>query len=134
MNENGDDTGSSRRYVVREEERVEADREAAFMRLLAFSPDYAARWLKGLLKAIAQLPEFPGPLSRPIDEQASARYGRQVRRMLYAGPGKRRAGRAAYRVLFTILPTASGEEATILVLRLLHGAAQQSESQENTEL
>jgi plasmid stabilization system protein ParE len=109
------------RYRVEETERAEAEREAAFLRMVQFSPDYAGPWHDGLLLAIASLPNFPGPLSHPVDESASALYGVEVRRMLYFGPTRRRSG-TPYRVLFTLVPPAEGEENIILVLRVLHGA------------
>jgi hypothetical protein len=57
--------------------------------------------LAGLRRAIDELPDFPGPRSHAIDERASARYGYEVRRMLYYGPTRRRTG-TPYRVLFTM--------------------------------
>jgi len=111
------------RYVVAEVERVDVDREAVFLRLLSRDPDYAARWLKSLNRAIARLADFPGPRAHAVDAAASARYGLEARRMLYHGPGKRRAA-TPYRVLFTVIEPAPGEsEGIIRVLRILHGAS-----------
>ena len=69
------------------------------------------------------LMDFPGPLSHARDEEASAAYGREIRRLLYYGPTRRRTGAPA-RVLFTLLPPAGDDpqaEAVIFLLRLLHG-------------
>jgi plasmid stabilization system protein ParE len=86
------------------------------------NPDYAFRWYTDLRRAIAGLANFPGPLAHARDEEASAYYGFEVRRMLYFGPGSRRSG-TPYRVLFTILPPPPDEDETIIrVLRVLHGS------------
>lgn len=122
MRDAADAGGRPRHYHVVEAERVDADRETAFLRFLSHDPNYAARWLKDLNRAIAQLPDFPGPLSHAIDERASVLYGREVRRMLYYGPTRRRSG-TPYRVLFTVIhPAEEGDETVIRVLRILHGA------------
>ncbi len=75
---------------------------------------------------MAELADFPGPLSHARDEEASVRYGREVRRLLYYGPTRRRTG-TPVRILFTVLPPDPEEppetaEAVIFLLRLLHGA------------
>ncbi len=118
------------RYRVTETEPAEAEREAAYLRLARLlDPDYAFRWYEDLRRAIEDLAGFPGPLSHARDEEASAFYGYEVRRMLYFGPGNRRLG-TPYRVLFTILPFAPDEdEAVIRVLRVLHGAQRLAEPQ-----
>ena len=68
----------------------------------------------------------PRPLSHARDEAASARYGREVRRLLYYGPTRSRSG-TPVRILFTIFPPAPDDppetaESVIFLLRLLHGA------------
>lgn len=113
------------RYVLHETERYEVDRDALFFERLARDPDYAGRWLKRLGEVTDQLVTFPGPLSHAREEDASDRYGREVRRLLYHGPTRRRT-KAPVRVLFTILPPDPADppedaEAVILLLRLLHG-------------
>jgi len=111
--ENGEGNSTPRpRYRVQETEPAEAEREQAFLHFMALlGPDYAGRWYKDLRRAIDELAAFPGPLSHARDEEASAHYGYEVRRMLYHGPmGKRRA-RTPYRVLFTLLPPAEGHGA-----------------------
>lgn len=76
--------------------------------------------------AVEDLTGFPGPLSHARDEDATDHYGREVRRLLYYGPTRKRSG-TPVRILFTILPpdpAAPPEEAesVIFLLRLLHGA------------
>ncbi len=118
-----DDDERPRRYVVVEAERIEKDKERAAIRLLQRNPDRAAQWLASLDLAIAELADFPGPRSHPKEEDASDRFGVEVRRMLYHGPSKRRSG-TPYRVLFTIIEPPPGEdEGVIRVLRILHGAS-----------
>ncbi len=88
-------------------------------------PDYAARWEAGLSQSLQDLLGFPGPLSHARNEEASGHYSREVRRMLFYGPTKRRSGMPV-RVLFTLLPPAPDDppetaETVIFLLRLLHG-------------
>ncbi len=131
-----------RRYAVFVTDRAEADAQNAALRLARqLGPDYVARWQSDLEKALAELAHFPGPRSHARDEEASALYGYEVRRLLYFGPSTqpgqnrtRRGSGAAYRVLFTIMPPAPGEsESLIRVLRVLHGAQslQEGGSEEN---
>lgn len=89
-------------------------------------PDYAARWLDDLEKAVEDLTGFPGPLFHARDEDATGHYGREVRRLLYYGPTRKRSG-TPVRILFTALAPDPADppetaEAVIFLLRLLHGA------------
>ena len=117
----------SPRYVVVESDRYEADRDqAALSYNYTSGPDYATRWYVRLALAMADLTDFPGPLSHARDEEASAHYGREVRRFLYYGPTRRRTGTPA-RILFFVLPPDPDEppetaESVIFLLRLLHGS------------
>lgn len=113
-------------YSVRESGQYEMDRETVFLRRLSQDPDLAGRWLKRLGEVLAELTGFPGPLSHGKDEAASALFGREVRRLLYYGPTRRRTG-IPTRILFTLLPPDPNEpsetaETVILLLRLLRGA------------
>lgn len=102
-------------------DRAAMERESAFLRFAARDLDTAARWLEGLIRAVAALAEFPGPRAYAIARE-SDRYGVEVRRMLYFGPGKRR-GKSVYRVLFHVIePDASGEAGIIRILHFYHGA------------
>ena len=74
---------------------------------------------------MSALPDFPGPLSHAQDEAASAFYGREVRRLLYYGPTRRRS-RTPARVFFSIVPPDPADppemaETVLLLLRLLQG-------------
>ncbi len=116
----------SPRFVLVESDRYEADRDKAILsvnRLLG--PQAAGDWAVALARTVSALPDFPGPLSHGRDEEASAHYNREVRRMLFYGPTKRRSG-TPVRVLFTLLPPAPDDppetaETVIFLLRLLHG-------------
>jgi plasmid stabilization system protein ParE len=116
-----------RRYVVVDSDPYDSDRDAFYLYLnRTLGPDYAARWLDDLEVAVEDLTGFPGPLSHARDEDATDHYGREVRRLLYYGPTRKRSG-TPVRILFTILPpdpAAPPEEAesVIFLLRLLHGA------------
>ncbi len=114
------------RYVI-----VWSDPSADDLDRLNFSlngrdPAYAERWDAGIRQAVLDLTDFPGPLSHARDEEASDQYGREVRRLLYYGPTRRRSG-TPVRVLFTIFPpdpddSPEAAESVILLLRLLRGA------------
>lgn len=114
------------RYVLVESDRYEADRDKAILsvnRLLG--PQAAGDWAVALARTVSTLPDFPGPLSHARDEEASAYYEREVRRLLFYGPTRRRSG-TPIRVLFTLLPPAPDDppetaETVIFLLRLLHG-------------
>ena len=127
----GAEPGRPIHYVVITSDRAAQEQEDAVFHLSRLvGPDYATAWYIHLSRAIQDLPVFPGPRSHAIDEEASLRYGCEVRRMLYFGPGARRS-RTPYRVLFTIFsPGRDEDESTILVLRILHGAQQLADESE----
>ena len=113
-------------YAVVYSDPADADLERMSFQLNSRGPEYAAKWETGLRQAVQELSNFPGPLSHARDEEASVHYGREVRRMLYYGPTKRRTG-SPVRILFTLLPPAPDDpsetaETVIFLLRLLHGA------------
>lgn len=113
------------KYVLVFSDPADADLERMNISLNRRDPDYAAQWEAGLSQSLQDLLGFPGPLSHARDEEASAHYSREVRRMLYYGPTKRRSG-TPIRVLFTLLPPAPDDppetaETVIFLLRLLHG-------------
>lgn len=113
-----------RRFVAVESDRFEADRDRAILSVnRILGPRHAGEWAAGLSRAISALPDFPGPLSHAQDEEASAYYGREVRRLLYYGPTRRRSG-TPVRLLYTILPPDPTEmpetaESVLFLLRLL---------------
>ena len=121
-----DQEEAPRRYVVVESDRFEADRDRAVLsvyRLLG--PKAAGEWVVALSRALSALPDFPGPLSHAQDEAASAFYGREVRRLLYYGPTRRRS-RTPARVFFSIVPPDPADppevaETVLFLLRLLQG-------------
>ena len=113
-------------YALLFSDPADADLEQLSLSYNRRDSDYAARWEDGLSQALQDLLDFPGPLSHARDEEASVHYGREVRRMLYYGPTKRRTG-IPIRVLFTLLPPAADDppetaETVIFLLRLLHGS------------
>ena len=113
-------------YVLLYSDPAEADLERLNVFHNRRDPDYMAKWEADLSRALQELSGFPGPLSHARDEEASAYYGREVRRMLYYGPTKRRTG-TPVRILFTVLPPDPAEapetaDAAIFLLRLLHSA------------
>lgn len=113
-------------YAMVYSDPADADLERMSFQLTGRDPEYATKWEAGLRQAVRELPDFPGPLSHARDEEASVHYKREVRRMVYYGPTKRRTG-TPVRILFTLLPPASDDppetaETVIFLLRLLHGA------------
>ena len=100
---NGVPEEPARRFVIVESDRFDTDRDGAILSVYrALGPERANDWAQGLARAIFGLTGFPGPLSHARDEEASAFYGREVRRLLYHGPTRRRSG-TPIRLLFTIL-------------------------------
>ena len=113
------------KYILVFSDPADADLNRMNISLNRRDPNYAVRWEAGLFKALQDLLGFPGPLSHARDEEASTHYSREVRRMLYYGPTRRRSG-MPIRVLFTLLPPAPDDppetaETVIFLLRLLHG-------------
>lgn len=114
------------RYVLVESDRYEDDRDRVVLNENArMGPQYANNWFVTLAQTLVDLTEFPGPLSHARDEDASDFYGREVRRLLYYGPTRRRG--VPVRILFTLLPPDPADppdkaETVIFLLRLLHGS------------
>ncbi len=115
-----------RRYVVVDSDPYDSDRDTQYLHLnRTLGPVHAGRWLDDLELAINDLTEFPGPLSHARDEDAADFYGREVRRMFYYGPTRKRIG-TLVRVLFTVHPPVGDEppetaEWVLFLLRLLGG-------------
>jgi plasmid stabilization system protein ParE len=107
---------------------ADAEIQAAFLRLSAWNPEFAGRWLEGLLRAIDTLDTFPTRHERAPESDV---LGREVRRLLY------RNGRVVYRVLFFLVDAdGDGETDTVRVLHVRHGAQQplgQTEQSEDAE-
>lgn len=66
-------------YTVETTDVADAEIDAAFLRLSSRNPDFAVRWLEGLLRAIASLDTFPNRHARAPESKA---LGRDVKRML----------------------------------------------------
>jgi plasmid stabilization system protein ParE len=115
--------GDAPRYSVSSSDEAEADIDKAYLFVQRSNgPEFTAQWLAELRAAIRSIPEPLGPRAHAIDEEVSRRYGVEVRRKLYYGPGARR-NRTPYRILFFIVaPLEAGDETVIRVLRILHGS------------
>ena len=101
-------------YTVETTEVADAEIEAAFLRLAARDPEFAGRWLEGLLRAIAGLAVFPNRHALAPERHL---IRRDVRRLLY------RNGRTVYRVLFFLTDAdGDGEAETVRILHVRHGA------------
>lgn len=113
------------KFVVLYSDRADNDLDKLNFFQNRLDPDRAERWDAGLRQAVDELTEFPGPLSHARDNDASDYFHREVRRLLYYGPTRRRG--APVRVLFTLLPPDPVDppekaETVIFLLRLLHGS------------
>jgi hypothetical protein len=63
-------------WRIEETDPFDAQREEAFLYIVRIlGPEYAGRWLAGLVRAITELAEFPGPRSHPMLEEVSERFG-----------------------------------------------------------
>ena len=92
---------------------AQAEIDAAFLRLSAYDPNFAGRWLEGLTQAIESLETLP----RRHERITLKNDGRETRRMLY------RNGRTAYRIIFLLLDNDDdGEEETVRVLQVRSAA------------
>ena len=117
--------GPERRLALVESDRFEADWDRVLLSVnRSLGPERANEWAVGLSRAISALPEFPGPRSHAQDEEASALYGQEVRRLLYYGPHRTRRSAKPLRLLFSILPPDPEEppetaESVLFLLRLL---------------
>jgi len=88
-------------FIVETSDVAQAETEAAYLRLLAYDPAFADRWLEGLTRAITSLETFP------------RRHERVSRCMLY------RNGRTVYRIIFTLVDADDdGDEETVRVLQV----------------
>ena len=97
-----------RRYVIVYSDRATADVDSLNLFYNGRDHVYGERWDTGLHRAVDDLTEFPGPLSHGQDEDASDFYGREVRRMFYCGPTRKRTG-TPVRILEMVLPPAPDE-------------------------
>lgn len=100
-------------YRVEISEAAEAEAEEAYFWMLGQSPEWAARWYRGLLAEVASLAEKPYrfPIARERE-----RFDQEVRRMLYG------EGRNKYRVLYAIVER---DDPHIRVLHIRHGSRRQ---------
>ena len=95
------------KYLVRYSATAETEAEEAYLWIHQQSPFYAAKWLAGLLEAIASLDS--NPESYPLAHEADT-FHKPIRQLLY---GKRRG---IYRILFEI------EGDVVKVLHIRQGA------------
>ncbi len=96
-------------YILRFSEPAEAELEAAYLQLSAYSFALAERWNRGILAACQSLSQLPRryPLA---PEQASGGY--ETRRMLF------RTGSAAYWILYSIAEASEDGPALVRILHL----------------
>jgi len=97
-------------FTVEVSDTADAEIDQAYFRLSARNLEFAGRWLDGVYRTLGTLDVFP--MRHPHAEESDI-LGRETRRMIY------RNGRTVYRILFTLL---DGEDDTVRVLRVLHGA------------
>ena len=101
-------------FIVEISDTADAEIDKAYFRLSARNLNFASRWLDGVYRKIATLNEFPS--SHPYAPESHV-LRRDTRRMIY------RNGQTVYRILFTLIDAVGdGEDDTVRVLRVLHGA------------
>jgi len=110
------------KWEVIETDPAQSDQEKALLFVLTLrGPEYATRWQRGLVAAIAALKDFPGPRAYPRVEAEEEIRRAETRVLLYQGPDKHPAPSVAYRVLYTLLDPVQGEESgSILIQRIRH--------------
>jgi plasmid stabilization system protein ParE len=97
------------KYRIEISSVAEAEADAAFLSLSQLtSPPKASQWHSGLLEAIESLSAMPSrcPLARENEY-----FSQEIRQLIYG------RGRAAYRVLFTILEAEEISRVRILYIR-----------------
>lgn len=116
MNETTNGEAGPRRYEVSISEPAETEASEAYLWLSQHrGPEFAGRWYRGLLDAIAGLSTFPRlhPIARENDC-----YDTEVRRLLYKPD---RSSGTAYRVLFYVVePVEEGTGSELGMVRVLH--------------
>ncbi len=101
-------------FTVEISDKADADIQTAFLWLAKRNPDFAGRWVEGLIREIEGLSVFPTIHSFTPESEA---LGRPARRMLY------RNGKSVYRVLFCLLDLDEDDTMdTVRVLHVRHGA------------
>jgi hypothetical protein len=101
-------------FIVETSDTAQAQIDGAFLRLSAYDPIFAGRWLEGLTQAIEPLETLP---RRHEKISLKGEQKLETRRMLY------RNGRASYRVVFMLLDNDDdGEEETVWVLQVRSAA------------
>jgi plasmid stabilization system protein ParE len=102
------------KYRVEISSVAESEADRAFLRLSQLtSPAKASQWHGGLIEAIESLSVMPNrcPLARENEY-----FSQEIRQLLYG------RGRAAYRIIFTILETE--EVASVRILHIRHSSQQ----------
>lgn len=94
-------------FLVETTPIAEAQIEAAYRWFREHNPEFADRWFRGLMNAIATLQEKPLRCAVAIEREI---FREDVRQLLYGKPPN------VYRVLFTI------RGGTVAVLYVRHGA------------
>lgn len=99
-------------YRVEWSDVASAEADAAYLFLSGRSPEAAARWYAGLLKAAGSLSVLPGCGTLAPEDALYA--GHAVRQLVYG------SGRGAYRLLFTVFE----QDREVRILHVRHGAQQ----------
>ena len=107
-------------YEIEFTDVAEMETEDILFWWIGRSPEQARRWQEGLERTITTLKELPRRCALAPESEV---FAAEVRQLLYGN----------YRILFTILDAdADGEEETVRILHVRHGARRPfGESEEN---
>ena len=105
---------------------AEAEREALFLNFgKARGPEYARRWLAGLIDATDAIATFPGPRSFSPSVSESERRREEIRYHIYGGPDRKYSSTVSCHVFFAVFDARQGEESgRILILRVVRSIAE----------
>ncbi len=103
----GDDAADV--YVIRFSEPAEAELEAAYLQLAAYSFALAERWNSGILAACQSLSQLPRRYPLAPDQTSG---GYETRRMLF------RDSKIAYYVFYTIAEATEDDPALVRILHI----------------
>lgn len=116
------------RWDVYESNEAIADRKAALKDVAQErGTDYALRWHAGLIAALHNLGEFPGPRAWKRVESEEQRLGGEVRMVVYGGPGRKPVRAVSYCILYAVYNNLLGEEGGgVRILRIVRAAGEEA--------
>jgi len=113
-------SGDTPKYELFVNNEAEQNLEASYFYVSSLTTsERALEWVADLRSALEKLTRFPGPKACAIDEAATKRRGREVRRLLYRGPN-RRPLQTAYHVFYLINDPTDNDDGLVSIIRIRH--------------